>query len=214
MLGRAFVTVHGMLMDLWNALAAGEPFRTVLAWPWWKLRELPLGAWLVLGALLLCVLTVGLAAASHALTRMISSKPPQSAEIRTSARKPWGVKALALIVLAILPMGLTAAGLIYLVMGKAHWRRDALALSLSSLLFLAPLAWLASPYFPYAEWQRNEWAWLVLALGFALVQLWALVKLLREYWGEPDDRVPLWPPAAWWLQGILLAGCLTAAFRV
>lgn len=201
-------------MDLLHAWADWEPLRTVLAWPWWKLRNLPLGAWLVLSVLVFCVGALGLAAASHALARMIKSKPNQPAELPPGARKPWGLKALALIVLAVLPMGLTAAGLIYLVMGKAHWRRDALALGLSSLIFLAPLAWLASPYFPYTEWQRNEWAWLVLALGFALVQLWALVKLLREYWGEPDDRVPLWPPAAWWLQGLLLASCLAASFQL
>jgi hypothetical protein len=30
-----------------------------------------------------------------------------------------------------------------------------------------------------------------------------MIKLLREWWGEPDECVPWWPPLALWMQGLL-----------
>jgi hypothetical protein len=51
----------------------------------------------------------------------------------------------------------------------------------------------------------------LLGLIFGLLHVWALVKLLRQWWGESDECVPWWPPAALWLQIVMLAG---AAIRM
>ncbi|MCZ7648072.1 MAG: hypothetical protein M5U26_22900 [Planctomycetota bacterium] len=187
----------GALERLWHDL---------LALPWWRFAALTMGLKLALAILALCVALTALAAASHVLARLFarpsSESEPASGEARP--RKGWGLKAAVLLILAILPMGLTAAGAVYLVMGKANWRRDALALFVGSLSFALPLGWLASPWFPYPEWARSEYVVLLPALGFSMLQLWALVKVLREYWGEPDERVPLFPPIVWWAQALLL----------
>ena len=44
----------------------------------------------------------------------------------------------------------------------------------------------------------------LVGLIFALLQVWVLIKLLREWWGEPDECVAWWPPLALCMQLSLL----------
>jgi len=169
--------------------------------PWSRLLLAPVGIQLAVLILMFCVLVASLAVLGRWLEAL---RPPPKPESKRTKRG-WGLKAFLLLLIAIAPGGLAAAAGAAAGMGKAHWRRDAAALVATSLALALLLAWHVSPYFPAPHASENLFFSAVLGLAFGLLQLWALVKLLREYWGEPPSKVPLRPPLALGLQILLLA---------
>lgn len=166
-----------------------------------RLLLAPIGIQLALLILACCVLVAALAVLGRWLDMLRPTQQPRSQR----KKRGWGLKAVLLILIALLPGGLVAAVGAAACMGKGHWRRDATALVTTSLALALVLAWHVSPYFPVPHASENLAFSAVLGLTFGLLQLWALVKLLREYWGEPPVQVPMRPPFALGLQVLLLA---------
>jgi len=167
--------------------------------PWSRLGELPAGAQIALGGLIFAAALGWVAAIDAFLTP--DPKTPKR-------KRRFGPRALALLVLAILPGGLVGTAAVVLIMGRKDWRRDAIHIVGVSLIPGGLLAWFCSPSSPV---ERLAFAprisdAILEALGilFACLHVWALVKLLREAWGEPEDKVPWWPPLALVLQTLLL----------
>ncbi|MFH0939075.1 MAG: hypothetical protein V1899_07325 [Planctomycetota bacterium] len=180
----------------------------VLRLPWDRLHTLYVGEKLALGTLL----TVSLLGSVVAINRLLIGefhwpKPRKSA--RASRRKKrLGLKHLVLLLIALLPGGLVGTVTVYIVMGKDNWRRDAIwIIGLSTPLALL-LALLRAEWLPWPQLSDNLYLSGLLGLIFALLQIWALIKLLRQWWGEPDECVPWWPPATLCLQGMLLSACV------
>jgi hypothetical protein len=97
-------------------------------------------------------------------------------------------------------------------MGHANWRRDALlivGLSLVPALLMMVSRW---DDFPWPGLRDAIYFSGLLGLVFGLLQCWVLIKLLREWWGEPDECVAWWPPLALLLQCSLLLGAMVRIF--
>jgi hypothetical protein len=169
------------------------------------------GEKLALGALL----GVTLVSAVAATDRLFSGNygwPRQRRAPRTSKRKKGiGVKWVVMALIALLPGGLVGMAAVYAVMGRENWRRDALKIVGMSLVPAGLLGLLRLEQWPWPEMRDAVYVSGLLGLIFGLLHVWALVKLLRQWWGEPDECVPWWPPAALWLQIVMLAG---AAIRM
>lgn len=187
-----------------DTIRSWGPMRWLLSVPWQRLLEQPAGVEIALAALVACVFLGGAAA----LGRLLALGDEPAARPRKKKGRRFGLKYLALVLVALLPGGLVGTTAVVLAMGKQNWRRDAAYIVDASLVLALALAWLSSPYFPLAELSDNLFVSGTLGLGFALFQFWATLKLLRESLGEPEAKVPWWPPLALWLQGALLFGSL------
>jgi hypothetical protein len=189
------------LLDWINSI---ELLRRVVDMPWERFWTLYVGEKLALAGLLLAVVTGWVAA----LNRFLMFEfwiPIKREELKNpKRRRGFGIKFLALIIIAILPGGLVGAFVLNSVMGKQRWRRDALrivGLSLAPALLL----WiLRAESFPWPGRRDTIYISGLIGLVFALLQLWVLLKLLREWWGEPDECVPWWPPVALIAQTLIL----------
>ena len=188
------------------------PVRWVLALPWPRLNELSIGEKLSLVTLALCVTAAGLVAMNRFLAMEFSDPLPRK-QVRTPRRKKgFGLRYLVVAAAAVLPGGLVAAFTIPMLMGKEHWRVDALKIFLLSLIPLFLLlvlrftqhSWLPAPLdFTFSA---------VLGLSFSMMQAWLTIKLLREGLGEPEECVPWWPPLALCAQALGLGLGLRVAF--
>ncbi|MBI3831174.1 MAG: hypothetical protein HY291_16770 [Planctomycetes bacterium] len=177
------------------------PVRWLVNLPWSRLLGLSVGEQIALSVLTLCVLLGGLSA----LDRMTSdARDPEAAKPRKKKRG-LGIRIIALVILALLPGGLVGSAAVLIVMGKEGWRRDAFSIVGLSLVIGVLLVWYSSTYFPFSALANNFYISGVLGITFALTQLWATIKLLREYWGEPIHKVPWYPPLALFLQTSVLA---------
>ena len=183
----------------WELLPLCEPARSVLSLPWDRFNELPLGAWIGLASLILALLAVGAAT----LDRLVCAVLPEPAPTSPGRDGGW-FKGAVLLLALILPLGVTVLGALAAIMGAKDWRREAAYLASGSSCLLLLAAWLASPYFPLPALGQSFYLTAFLGLVFAILQVWATVKLLRAYWGEPEASVPLYPPLAWWIQLAML----------
>jgi len=186
---------------------------------WTALLSLTLGESLAILCLMLAVLLAGAAAANRFFMCYFirpvprSSLPPEPTQKGFSI-KGFGIKHLVLLLIALLPGGIVGSVVAYTVMGKERWRQSSLRILGLSLLPAAMLAAMRHPGFPHKEWRDALYVGGVLGLTFGVLQLWISIKLIREYFGEPDICVPWWPPAALWLQTGLLFACLSALRRM
>jgi hypothetical protein len=180
----------------------------VLALPWWRIHTLYVGEKLALGALL-AVTLVGAVAATDRLFAGNYGWPKQRRASRTSKRKKGiGVKWVVMALIALLPGGLVGMAAVYAVMGRENWRRDALKIVGMSLVPAVLLGLLRLEQWPWPDMRDAVYVSGLLGLIFGLLHVWALVKLLRQWWGEPDECVPWWPPAALCLQIVMLTGAV------
>jgi len=197
-----------LLAGLPDWVARIEWIERVLALPWDRLRTLYVGEKLALSTLLAVALIGGVAAINRLLAGEFHGPKPRKS-VRTPRRKKgFGLKHLVLLLIALLPGGLVGTVAVYAVMGKDNWRRDAvwiIGLSVPPALLLALLR---ADWFPWPQLGDTVYLSGLLGMIFALLQIWALVKLLRQWWGEPEECVPWWPPAALCLQVLLLAACV------
>lgn len=186
---------------------------------WTALLNLSLGESLAILCLFLAVLFAGAAAANRFFmcyfVRPVprSSLPPEPPQKRF-AIKGFGIKHFVLLLIALLPGGIVGSVVAYAVMGKERWRQSSLRILGLSLLPAAMLALMRFPGFPHKEWRDALYIGGVLGLTFGVLQLWISIKLVREYFGEPDICVPWWPPTALWLQTGLLTACFIVLLRV
>lgn len=181
-----------------------EWFARMVPLPWQRLAELYIGEKLALGSLL-CVTLMGAIAGINRFLAGEFSWPKRRKSIKTPKRKKgFGVKHIVLLLIAILPGGLVGTATVYAVMGKEHWRKDALWIVTFSFLPALLLMLFRAAWFPWPHYRDAIYLSGLMGLIFGMLQLWALIKLLREWWGEPDECVPWWPPAAFWLQLLLL----------
>lgn len=185
------------------------PVRWLVNLPWWRILELSIGEQLALGVLAVCVLLGGLAA----LDRMTSDADDPTAAKPKKKRKGLGIRVFAVLLLALLPGGLVGSAAVLLVMGKEGWRRDAVSIVCLSMSVGVLLIWYSSEYFPLSAIAGNFYVSGVLGICFGMLQLWATIKLLREFWGEPIQKVPWYPPLALFLQTSLFALLIYALFR-
>lgn len=181
---------------------------------WNALLSLTLGESLAILTLMLAVLLAGAAAANRFFMCHFEKPLPRSALPPEPPKKGFGIKHLALLLIAILPGGLVGSVVVFAVMGKERWRQSALRILGLSLIPAAMLAIMRHPGFPHKEWRDALYVGGVLGLTFGVLQLWICIKLVREYFGEPDICVPWWPPTALWLQTGLLFACLTVLLRM
>lgn len=191
-----------LVNQLWGQLQQTRPLRWLLSLHWHRLVELSTGEHIAWGTLLLCVILGGLAA----LDRLTVSADFQNSDVpkKPRRRRKFDPRYLVLVLIALLPGGLVGSAAVVLAMGKAHWRRDAVAIVGASLPVLLLLLWMQSNYFPIQKIAVNFYVNGVFGIAFGLLHLWATIKLLREYWGEPLQKVPWYPPQALWLQILLL----------
>jgi len=169
-----------------------------------RLPDLPIGEKLGLGVLFFACFTGTLAAANRFVSGPFSWSVDRATLVLPKQRKGFGIKHLVLLLIALLPGGLVASFTVYAIMGKGNWRRDSVfVLGLASL----PSALLLSArteHFPWPELSDAIYFSGLLGLIFGMLHLWILIKLLRQWWGEPDECVPFWPPLALLLQWALL----------
>jgi len=185
----------------------------ILALPWWRFQTLYIGEMLAL----LCLAAVTFIGGVAALDRLFAANFswPQARRTGRAPRrkKGLGVKWLALALFALLPGGLVGMFTVYTIMGKARWRSEALRIVGLSLLPAGLLGLLRLERFPLGGDARCSSYTISALLGlvFGLLQVWALVKLLRQWWGEADECIPWWPPLALCLQALLL---IAVVFRL
>ena len=177
---------------------------------WERLGDLFTGEKLAVGALW-AVTTVELVVAVNRFMAMEFVIKPRKAVKTPKRKKGFGLKVVALALLALLPGGLVGTFVVYNIMGKDNWRRDAfwivgLSLPVALIMFL-----LRASFFPWPQWSDSIYIVGALGLVFGILQVWAMVKLLREWWGEPDECIAWWPPAALWCQA---ACALAVAWRI
>ena len=180
--------------------------------PWHRVGALYIGEKLALGVLAFVTLTEVVVAANRFMA-MEFAFPVTRKAVRTPKRKKgFGLKHLALVLLALLPGGVVGTFSVILVMGKEHWRRDAFWIVGISLPFALMLFLLRASFFPWPQWSDALYVSGTIGLIFGILQVWAMIKLLREWWGEPDECVAWWPPLALWCQALMLAAVLYRIF--
>lgn len=172
---------------------------------WARLTSLPAGAWIAFGVLALAV-ALGWAVALNRIATRLDAWLGERRPARKRKKEGRGLKVLGLVFLAILPGGLVGTAAAALIVGKKDWRRDALILQAWSLPLLLLLAWLSRPDCVWPAVAENVFVTGTLGLTAGLLEFWAMLKLLREAWGEPERKVSWWPPLALWGQTLLLAG--------
>lgn len=165
------------------------------------------GEKLALGALAAAVI-IGCMAAFNRLLAGEFSWPKTRKILKTPKRKKgFGLRWVALVLVALLPGGLVGTFAVYAILGKEMWRRDAIWILGISLLPMFLLLGLRQDFFPWPEFRDELFVSGSIGLAFGLLQLWVTLKLLREWFGEPEECVPWWPPAALCLQFLMFAGC-------
>lgn len=129
----------------------------------------------------------------------------------TGEKKSWP-KRVGLVLAVLLPGGLVGTAAVALVMGKEHWRRDVVWIVGAAMIPAAALMWLNAADFPFPRLHESLVLQCTLAVSFGVLHLWVAIKLMREAFGEPADKVRWWPPLGLWLQtcvlvtGIVLVG--------
>lgn len=181
---------------------------------WHALLSLTLGESLAIVLLMIAVLLAGAAAANRFFMCHFIRPVPRSELPPEPPKKGFGIKHLVLLLIAILPGGLVGSVVVFAVMGKERWRQSALRILGLSLVPAAMLALMRHPGFPHKEWRDALYVGGVLGLTFGVLQLWICIKIVREYFGEPDICVPWWPPTALWLQTGLLIACCSVLLRM
>ena len=183
----------------------------LLELPWHRIETLYIGEKLALASLtLVCV--IGWIAAGNRFFACQFSMPANRKTLRIQKRKTgFGIKHFVLILIALLPGGMVGMFTIYAIMGKELWRRDALLICGISLVPAALLLGMRLESFPWPQIRDGVYVSGLLGLIFGLLHFWALTKLLREWWGEPDECVAWWPPLALWAQVSMLSA---AALRI
>ena len=180
--------------------------------PWERIGSLYIGEKLALGILAFVTMAETVVAANRILA-MEFAFPVERKTVRTPKRKKgFGVKYLALVLLALLPGGLVGTFTVLAVMGKENWRRDAYWIIGISLPFALLLLLLRASFFPWPQWADMLYVSGTIGLIFGILQAWAMIKLLREWWGEPDECVAWWPPLALWCQVLMLSAVLYRIF--
>ena len=122
------------------------------------------------------------------------------------------MKALVLVLVAILPGGLVGSAAILALLGKERWRRDSEFILSYSIIPTLGVVWLSThltslPIPPVIAPVHFELE-LFCGLTGGFMHFWIMLKCLKQYWGEPDERIPWWPPVVWWVQ-LLLFGALS-----
>jgi sulfite exporter TauE/SafE len=181
---------------------------------WRALLTLSLGEDIAILFLLFAVLLAGAAAANRFFMLEFHKPLPREALPPEPPKKGFGLKHLVLLLIAILPGGLVGSVVVYTVMGKALWRASALKILGLSMIPALALAAMRVKGFPHPEWRDALYIGGVLGLTFGVLQIWIAIKLVREYFGEPDVCVPWWPPAALVLQFGLLTATLYAIVKL
>ncbi|MCY3017811.1 MAG: hypothetical protein NTW87_02100 [Planctomycetota bacterium] len=174
--------------------------------PWERIPELYIGEQLALGTLLGVTVLGCAAAANRFLAGHFSWPKPRKAVKAPKRKRGVGIKWLVLGLIALLPGGLVGTAAVYAIMGKENWRHDALRIVGVSMVPAGLLALLRAEGFPWPELREGVYGSATLGLIFGLLHVWAMIKLLRQWWGEPDECVPWWPPAALCLQVLILFG--------
>lgn len=176
----------------------------VLRQHWGRLAALYIGEKLALGALLFVCILGGIAATNRYFSGHFGMPLPRKSVKTPRRKKGFGVKHLALLLVALLPGGLVGMFTVYSIMGRGHWRRDALIIVVGSLVPGGLLLAAHSTHFPWPHLRDAIYFSGLVGLVFALLHCWALIKLLREWWGEPDECVAWWPPLALCIQVLML----------
>jgi hypothetical protein len=171
---------------------------------WERIGELFIGEKIAIGTLL-AVTVIESVVASNRFLALEFATPKTRKSVKTPRRKKgFGLKHAALLLIALLPGGLVGSFVIYTIMGKEDWRRDTVTILGVSLLPVLLLALLRASWFPWPEFSDAIYISGLFGLIFALLHVWAMIKLLREWWGEPDECVAWWPPLTLWMQALLL----------
>ncbi|HYG75823.1 MAG TPA: hypothetical protein VEK08_12535 [Planctomycetota bacterium] len=198
--------MHFVLGELPQWISDLHGIRYAIELFWQRVPRLAIGEQMALGALLFACLVGAIAAVNRILSGQFAW-PVERKKVKTPKKKQgFGVKHLVLLLIALLPGGFVASVTVYAIMGKENWRRDSIAvLGLSIIPALLLLA-ARSKNFPWPDLHDAIYFSGLLGLIFGLLQLWVLIKLLRQWWGEPDECVPWWPPLALLLQWAMLSG--------
>jgi len=174
--------------------------------PWYRFQTLYIGEKVALLFLAGVVFIGGVAALDRLFTGNFSWPRARRTGKSQKQKKGLGVKWLVLALLALLPGGVVGMFTVYTIMGKEKWRGEALRIVGMSLVPAGLLGLLRLEDFPWPEARDSVYISALFGLVFGLLHVWALVKLLRQWWGEPDECVPWWPPLALCLQVLLLVG--------
>ena len=110
------------------------------------------------------------------------------------------MKYIVLILLALIPGGFVATFMLYSIMGTSEWRRESVLILGLSLIPALTLFGFRARTFPWPAWRDSIFVSGAFGLAFAVLQGWVTLKLLRQWWGEPEECVPWWPPLALILQ--------------
>ena len=197
------------LASVFDWLTQALGVERILMLPLQRIHALYLGEKFALA----CLLPVSLMGCVAALNRFLAGEfawpKPRKAVKEPKRKKGFGLKHLAMLLLALLPGGLVGTVAVYALVGKEKWRSDALLMVGLSAVPALLLLLLRAGFFPWPELRDTVFLSGTLGLAFGLLQVCALVKLLREWWGEPEECVAWWPPLALCLQMLLLgaAGC-------
>jgi hypothetical protein len=173
---------------------------------WSRITQLPSGAWIGGGTLLVVVLLGWAVAIGRMWERLYVHKKTGKQE-----SKGW-LKAVGLAVLFVLPGGMIGAAAVAVIVGKKHWRSSAVLIQFMSVIPFLAVGWLSWMNFPWPWIAEDIWVNGTLGLTFGLLQLWATLKLLREAWGESPENVPWWPPLALWMQSLFLMDAVLVVF--
>ncbi len=185
-----------------------EKFQLCVQFGWEHFRHLYTGEKLALAALAFVSLAGATAAVNRLLAGPFSWPRPRYTVRKPRRKKGFGLKQLMLLLLAFLPGGLAGTLVVYTVMGRGKWRRDALWIFAASFVPALLLLGMRAVSFSGPELREATIFGGTLGLVFGLLQIWILIKLLREWWGEPDECVAWWPPAALNLQMLALCACV------
>ena len=210
-------------IDVWERFTATlqEWFAPVLALPWSRVANAPLGIHVYLGTLAGAVLLTGLAAFGCIWRKLDDPAPPAPEPVAdpggstTStriAKKRFGLKSVALLLIAILPGGLVGSVAVLSLLGKENWRSNAVTIFEFSLIPALGLIWMDLHFHPVVVPAFIQPAHVELEMFFGLtgafMHFWITLKYLKQYWSEPDERLPMWPPAIWWAQIAQVGGLL------
>ena len=200
-------------IDYWSRISASfwawsEPVRAL---PWERVRNAPMGLQFFCALLGLSVLLVGFAAFGCIWRKLDDPKPPTGPLAEWPApKKRYGMKTIILVLITLLPGGLVGSATILALLGRENWRRDAEYILAYSIIPTLGLLWLGTRLTPLSvppgiatvQYELE----LFCGLTAAFMHFWIMLKCLKQYWGEPDDRIPWWPPLVWWSQLLLFGG--------
>ena len=180
----------------------------ILRHMWERLAAMYIGEKIAMITLLLVSIIGSIASVNRYFSGHFGVPVPRKIVKAPKRAKGFGVKYLVLLGVALLPGGMVGMFTIYSIMGTSHWRRDASIIVGGSLIPAACLVALRFDSFPWAHLHDSVYVSGLIGMIFALLQCWASIKLLREWWGEPDECVAWWPPIALCMQVAVL--CIAA----